>query len=72
VFCRAGVVSFILSDWVHFVDRNVLKLEICCYDFLFDWILLLFMGIVLMIYSLLILYSDEHMSSDLRIIIRHG
>ena len=35
--------------------------------FLFDWMSLLFMGFVLIISSLVILYSDDYMSGDLNI-----
>nr|AQP26480.1 NADH dehydrogenase subunit 5 [Astalotermes cf. qietus RDCT073] len=36
--------------------------------FLFDWISLLFMGFVLIISALVILYSDDYMSGDLNIV----
>jgi NADH-ubiquinone oxidoreductase chain 5 len=36
--------------------------------FLFDWMSLLFMGFVFIIFSLVILYSDDYMFGDLNII----
>jgi len=36
--------------------------------FLFDWMSLLFMGFVYIIYPLVILYSDDYMFGDLNII----
>jgi NADH:ubiquinone oxidoreductase subunit 5 (subunit L)/multisubunit Na+/H+ antiporter MnhA subunit len=35
---------------------------------LFDWISLLFMGFVFIIYSLIILYRDDYTSGDLNIV----
>ena len=73
MFCSAGGFSFILSGLVYFVDRNVLRLNgrSAVMTFLFYWISQLLMEFVLMISSLLIVYSDDYMSSDLRVI-RHG
>ena len=42
--------------------------KIYCYDFLFDWISLLFIGFVFIISSLVILYSDDYMFGDLNIV----
>ena len=36
--------------------------------FLFDWTSLLFMGFIFIIFSLVILYSDDYMFGDLNII----
>nr|AQP29952.1 NADH dehydrogenase subunit 5 [Ateuchotermes sp. C TB-2017]AQP29978.1 NADH dehydrogenase subunit 5 [Ateuchotermes sp. C TB-2017] len=55
---------------VYFVDWNIITLNgsSVIMTFLFDWISLLFMGFVLIISALVILYSDDYMSGDLNIV----
>nr|WNL54245.1 NADH dehydrogenase subunit 5 [Microcerotermes unidentatus] len=67
--CFCGV-YFIMSDLIYFVDWNVITLNgsSVVMTFLFDWMSLLFMGFVLIISSLVILYSDDYMSGDLNIV----
>nr|WNL54050.1 NADH dehydrogenase subunit 5 [Microcerotermes subtilis] len=67
--CFFGV-YFIMSDLVYFVDWNVITLNgsSIVMTFLFDWMSLLFMGFVLIISSLVILYSDDYMFGDLNIV----
>nr|AQP30312.1 NADH dehydrogenase subunit 5 [Astalotermes cf. obstructus RDCT140] len=52
------------------MDWNVITLNgsSVIMTFLFDWISLLFMGFVLIISSLVILYSDDYMSGDMNIV----
>nr|QXT44525.1 NADH dehydrogenase subunit 5 [Aparatermes sp. G16-044]QXT44590.1 NADH dehydrogenase subunit 5 [Aparatermes sp. G16-173] len=67
--CFLGV-NFIMNDLVYFIDWNIITLNgsSIIMTFLFDWISLLFMGFVLIISSLVILYSDDYMSGDLNIV----
>nr|QXT43992.1 NADH dehydrogenase subunit 5 [aff. Alyscotermes/Astratotermes sp. BDIT11-5-1c] len=69
-FCCFLGFSFIMNDLVYFIDWNVITLNgsSIIMTFLFDWISLLFMGFVLIISSLVILYSDDYMSGDLNIV----
>nr|QXT44473.1 NADH dehydrogenase subunit 5 [Apicotermitinae gen. L sp. CMRT172] len=68
-FCFLGF-NFIMSDLVYFVDWNIVTLNgsSVIMTFLFDWISLLFMGFVLIISALVILYSDDYMYGDLNIV----
>nr|QXT44070.1 NADH dehydrogenase subunit 5 [Apicotermitinae gen. D sp. CAM075]QXT44369.1 NADH dehydrogenase subunit 5 [Apicotermitinae gen. D sp. CMRT020] len=61
---------FIMSDLVYFIDWNVVTLNgsSVIMTFLFDWVSLLFMGFVLIISALVILYSDDYMFGDLNIV----
>nr|AIY61978.1 NADH dehydrogenase subunit 5 [Anoplotermes group nr. E1 TB-2014] len=69
-FCCFLGVNFIMNDLVYFIDWNIITLNgsSVIMTFLFDWISLLFMGFVLIISSLVILYSDDYMSGDLNIV----
>nr|YP_009350280.1 NADH dehydrogenase subunit 5 [Patawatermes nigripunctatus]AQP26730.1 NADH dehydrogenase subunit 5 [Patawatermes nigripunctatus]AQP27442.1 NADH dehydrogenase subunit 5 [Patawatermes nigripunctatus] len=55
---------------VYFIDWNIITLNgsSIIMTFLFDWISLLFMGFVLIISALVILYSDDYMFGDLNIV----
>jgi len=55
---------------IYFIDWNIVTLNgrSIITTFLFDWISILFMGLVFNIYSLVILYSDNYMFGDLNII----
>ena len=57
----------IINDLVYFIDRNIVTLNdrSIIMTFLFDWTSLLFMGFVLIISSLVILYSDDYVFGDL-------
>nr|YP_006503955.1 NADH dehydrogenase subunit 5 [Coptotermes lacteus]AFM92455.1 NADH dehydrogenase subunit 5 [Coptotermes lacteus] len=68
-FCCFLGVCFVLSDLVYFVDWTIVSLNgsSVVMTFLFDWMSLLFMGFVLIISSLVILYSDDYMFGDLSI-----
>nr|YP_009250630.1 NADH dehydrogenase subunit 5 [Heterotermes nr. tenuis COL.4PUERTO]AMX22959.1 NADH dehydrogenase subunit 5 [Heterotermes nr. tenuis COL.4PUERTO] len=68
-FCCFLGFYFILCDLVYFVDWMVVSLNgsSVVMTFLFDWMSLLFMGFVLIISSLVILYSDDYMFGDLNI-----
>nr|WNL54427.1 NADH dehydrogenase subunit 5 [Amitermes sp. A MLW-2023a] len=70
LFCCLGGVYFIMSDLVYFIDWNIITLNgsSVIMTFLFDWMSLLFMGFVLIISSLVILYSDDYMFGDLNIV----
>nr|AQP27379.1 NADH dehydrogenase subunit 5 [Aderitotermes cf. fossor BDIT074] len=61
---------FIMNDLVYFIDWDVITLNgsSVIMTFLFDWISLLFMGFVLIISALVILYSDDYMHGDLNIV----
>ena len=60
----------IINDLVYFIDRNIVTLNdrSIIMTFLFDWMSLLFMGFVLIISSLVILYSDDYVFGDLSIV----
>nr|QXT44304.1 NADH dehydrogenase subunit 5 [Anenteotermes polyscolus] len=69
-FCCFMGFNFIMNDLVYFIDWNVITLNgsSVIMTFLFDWISLLFMGFVLIISALVILYSDDYMFGDLNIV----
>nr|QXT44538.1 NADH dehydrogenase subunit 5 [Patawatermes nigripunctatus] len=69
-FCCFLGVNFIMNDLVYFIDWNIITLNgsSIIMTFLFDWISLLFMGFVLIISALVILYSDDYMFGDLNIV----
>nr|AIY61913.1 NADH dehydrogenase subunit 5 [Aderitotermes sp. TB-2014] len=69
VCCFLGF-NFIMNDLVYFIDWNIITLNgsSVVMTFLFDWISLLFMGFVLIISALVILYSDDYMYGDLNIV----
>jgi len=56
--------------WIDFIDWNIVTLSgrSIIKTFFFDWMSLLFMGFVCIIYSLVILYSDDYMFGCLNII----
>lgn len=58
-----------MNDLVFFIDWNIVTLNrgSVIMTFLFDWMSLLFMGFVLIISSLVILYSDDYIFGDLNI-----
>nr|YP_002456250.1 NADH dehydrogenase subunit 5 [Deracantha onos]ABV23671.1 NADH dehydrogenase subunit 5 [Deracantha onos] len=60
---------FVMYNLVVFVEWEVFQLNgsSLVMTFLFDWMSLLFMGFVLFISSLVIMYSDEYMEGDLTI-----
>ena len=60
---------FIVNDLFYFIDWNITTLNgrSIIMTFLFDWIASLFIGFVLIISSLVILYSDDYMFGDLNI-----
>nr|AQM40013.1 NADH dehydrogenase subunit 5 [Tettigonia chinensis] len=62
-------VYYTLCDWTVFIEWEVFTLNSSSVvmTFLFDWMSLVFMGFVLFISSLVILYSDEYMSGDVMI-----
>nr|WNL53894.1 NADH dehydrogenase subunit 5 [Microtermes mariae] len=68
--CCFGGLYFIMNDLVYFVDWNIVTMNSgsVIMTFLFDWMSLLFMGFVLIISSLVILYSDDYMFGDLNIL----
>jgi NADH-ubiquinone oxidoreductase chain 5 len=55
---------------VYFIDWNIITLNgvSIVLTFLFDWISLLFIGFVFIIYSFVILYSDDYIFGDLNIV----
>nr|AVN68112.1 NADH dehydrogenase subunit 5 [Carbrunneria paramaxi] len=57
---------FILEDLIYFIEWEVVSLgtSVVVMTFLFDWMSLLFMGFVLFISSLVILYSEDYMHGD--------
>nr|AQP28937.1 NADH dehydrogenase subunit 5 [Procapritermes sp. G TB-2017] len=59
-----------MGDLVYFIDWNIITLNgsSIIMTFLFDWMSLLFLGFVLIISSLVILYSDDYMFGDLNIV----
>ena len=58
-----------MNNLVYFVDWNIVTLNGRCVVimFLFDWMSLLFKGLVFTAYSLVILYGDDYMFGDLNI-----
>jgi NADH-ubiquinone oxidoreductase chain 5 len=67
LFCGA---YFIINDLVYFIDWDIITLNgrSIMMTFLFDWISLLLIELVFIIYSLVILHSDNYMFGDLKII----
>nr|YP_010697691.1 NADH dehydrogenase subunit 5 [Hypoderma sinense]WCF76319.1 NADH dehydrogenase subunit 5 [Hypoderma sinense] len=62
-------IIFIMNEYVVFIEWEVVSLGSMSIvmTLLFDWMSLLFMSFVLMISSLVILYSEEYMESDFNI-----
>nr|URX53339.1 NADH dehydrogenase subunit 5 [Kalotermes approximatus] len=60
---------FVMSNLVFFIEWDIITLNSgsVVMTFLFDWMSLLFMGFVLFISSLVILYSEDYMHGDLNI-----
>nr|UGN61726.1 NADH dehydrogenase subunit 5 [Cryptocercus tazigouensis] len=58
---------FLMGDLIVFVEWDIISLNSSSIvmTFLFDWMSLIFMGFVLFISSLVILYSDDYMHGDL-------
>nr|YP_010265206.1 NADH dehydrogenase subunit 5 [Allodia zaitzevi]UIP57077.1 NADH dehydrogenase subunit 5 [Allodia zaitzevi] len=69
VTCFLLSLNFMLNDLVYFIDLEIVSLNSCSIfmTILLDWISLLFMSFVLLISSLVILYSNEYMSEDYNI-----
>ena len=61
---------YIINDLIYFIDWNIVTLNgrSIIMTFLFDWMSLLFMGVVFISSSLVILYSDDYMFGDFNII----
>nr|UQJ75216.1 NADH dehydrogenase subunit 5 [Allotermes cf. paradoxus] len=62
-------IHFVLNDYVYFIEWSIVTLNSgsVVMTFLFDWMSLFFMGFVLFISSLVILYSEDYMHGDLNI-----
>nr|URX53376.1 NADH dehydrogenase subunit 5 [Glyptotermes sp. 12 AB-2022a] len=60
---------FVLNNLTYFIEWDIITLNSSSIvmTFLFDWMSLIFMGFVLFISSLVILYSDDYMHGDLNI-----
>nr|YP_009485650.1 NADH dehydrogenase subunit 5 [Velinus nodipes]AVZ00785.1 NADH dehydrogenase subunit 5 [Velinus nodipes] len=60
-------VYFLSSDYILFLDWEILSLNSCSVmmTFLFDWISLVFLGCVFLISSMVIYYSEIYMGSDI-------
>nr|YP_009479245.1 NADH dehydrogenase subunit 5 [Cryptocercus meridianus]AVT43913.1 NADH dehydrogenase subunit 5 [Cryptocercus meridianus] len=60
---------FLMYDLIIFIEWEIISLNSSSIvmTFLFDWMSLIFMGFVLFISSLVILYSDDYMYGDLNI-----
>nr|UGN61674.1 NADH dehydrogenase subunit 5 [Cryptocercus zagunaoensis] len=58
---------FLMNDLITFIEWDIVSLNSSSIvmTFLFDWMSLIFMGFVLFISSLVILYSDDYMHGDL-------
>nr|QIJ99786.1 NADH dehydrogenase subunit 5 [Mantis religiosa] len=58
---------FILNDLVYFIEWEIVSLNSSSIvmTLLFDWMSLLFMSFVMLISSLVILYSEDYMSGDI-------
>nr|UGN61713.1 NADH dehydrogenase subunit 5 [Cryptocercus shangmengensis] len=58
---------FLMNDLIIFIEWDIVSLNSSSIvmTFLFDWMSLIFMGFVLFISSLVILYSDDYMYGDL-------
>nr|UAM92235.1 NADH dehydrogenase subunit 5 [Allodia anglofennica] len=67
--CFFSSLNFLLNDMVYFIDLEIVSLNSCSIfmTILLDWISLLFMSFVLLISSLVILYSKEYMAEDYNI-----
>nr|AVE15504.1 NADH dehydrogenase subunit 5 [Parablepharis kuhlii asiatica] len=59
----------IVNDLIYFIEWEIIMLNSSCIvmTLLLDWMSLLFMGFVLLISSLVILYSEDYMSGDNKI-----
>nr|UZC33341.1 NADH dehydrogenase subunit 5 [Mastotermes darwiniensis] len=68
VFCLMGF-NFSLNDLIYFIEWEVVTLNSTpiVMTILLDWMSLIFLGFVLFISSLVILYSEDYMSGDLNI-----
>nr|YP_010222505.1 NADH dehydrogenase subunit 5 [Brachyplatys subaeneus]UCC45916.1 NADH dehydrogenase subunit 5 [Brachyplatys subaeneus] len=66
LFILLGLMS-IMNDYVIFIDWEILSLNSVpvTMTFLFDWMSLLFLGGVLFISSMVLLYSDYYMMNDI-------
>nr|WEG22896.1 NADH dehydrogenase subunit 5 [Gilpinia sp.] len=62
-------IYFLLYDQVYFIEYNLIEINSSCVvmTFLFDWMSLIFMGTVLFISSIVILYSKSYMMDDLNL-----
>nr|YP_009485754.1 NADH dehydrogenase subunit 5 [Reduvius gregoryi]AVZ00889.1 NADH dehydrogenase subunit 5 [Reduvius gregoryi] len=60
-------VSFLIQDYVLFLDWEFLSLNSCSMTmtFLFDWMSLIFSGCVLVISSMVVYYSESYMYNDM-------
>nr|WES82251.1 NADH dehydrogenase subunit 5 [Archotermopsis wroughtoni] len=69
LICFFAGVFFIVNDLVYFIEWDVISFNSSSVvmTFLFDWMSLLFLGFVLFISSLVVLYSDDYMHGDLNI-----
>nr|AYU71327.1 NADH dehydrogenase subunit 5 [Scirtes sp. 2 ACP-2013] len=58
---------FLINDLVYFIEWELISLNSCSFvmTVLFDWMSLLFMGFVMFISCMVILYSEDYMSGDL-------
>lgn len=68
VFCLIGF-NFSLNDLIYFIEWEVVTLNSTpiVITILLDWISLIFLGFVLFISSLVILYREDYISGDLNI-----
>nr|UZF66146.1 NADH dehydrogenase subunit 5 [Neodiprion qinghaiicus] len=62
-------IYFLLYDLVYFIEYNLVEINSSCIVmiFLFDWMSLIFMGVVLLISSFVVLYSGSYMQNDLNL-----
>nr|UQJ75229.1 NADH dehydrogenase subunit 5 [Tauritermes triceromegas]URX54052.1 NADH dehydrogenase subunit 5 [Tauritermes triceromegas] len=69
MFLFAVGIYFVLNDLIYFIEWDIITLNSgsVVMTFLFDWMSLSFMGFVLFISSLVILYSEDYMHGDLNI-----
>nr|UPX88571.1 NADH dehydrogenase subunit 5 [Panorpa communis] len=69
LICFFSGMYFLLNDLVYFIEWELLSLNSSSIvmTLLFDWMSLLFMSFVLFISSLVIYYSEEYMSGDIKI-----
>nr|QNE85944.1 NADH dehydrogenase subunit 5 [Calopteryx splendens] len=70
LFCLSLGIYFCLNDLCYFVDWHVCTLNTVdiVMTFLFDWMSLVFMGFVVFISSMVIIYTHGYMSGDLYIV----